>query len=114
MRSLTELVERKTFFLKIWKRMLKGEVSTRFRWIMLFSALLLSGFCIDSFAVVVSGRAAICQWKDARVWGQDCHEFKPERWINEKGDLKYERSAKFFTFNAGPRICPGKEMRLVS
>nr|TKR84891.1 cytochrome P450 family protein [Populus alba] len=42
----------------------------------------------------------------ARVWGQDCHEFKPERWINEKGDLKYERPVKFFTFNAGP----GKEM----
>ncbi|KAJ6986439.1 hypothetical protein NC653_019822 [Populus alba x Populus x berolinensis] len=50
----------------------------------------------------------------ARVWGQDCHEFKPERWINEKGDLKYERSAKFFTFNAGPRICPGRRWRLVS
>lgn len=30
--------------------------------------------------------------------------------INEKGELKYERSSKFFGFNAGPRICPGKEI----
>jgi cytochrome P450 len=67
-----------------------------------------SGHHVDPKAIVVLSGYAIGRM--ARVWGQDCHEFKPERWINEKGDLKYERSAKFFTFNAGPRICPGKEM----
>lgn len=42
------------------------------------------------------------------VWGQDCEEFKPERWISEKGTIKREPSYKFFSFNAGPRTCLGK------
>eukprot|EP00268_Persea_americana_P052695 TRINITY_DN59137_c0_g1_i1.p1 TRINITY_DN59137_c0_g1~~TRINITY_DN59137_c0_g1_i1.p1 ORF type:complete len:161 (+),score=23.78 TRINITY_DN59137_c0_g1_i1:27-509(+) len=44
------------------------------------------------------------------VWGEDCLEFKPERWISESGRLKFEPSHKFLAFNAGPRICLGKEM----
>ncbi|EEF36090.1 heme binding protein, putative [Ricinus communis] len=46
------------------------------------------------------------------VWGDDCLEFRPERWIDEKGTLKYETPAKFFIFNAGPRTCLGKEVAL--
>ncbi|XP_038882847.1 alkane hydroxylase MAH1-like [Benincasa hispida] len=42
------------------------------------------------------------------VWGQDCEEFKPERWISDKGTIKREPSYKFFSFNAGPRTCLGK------
>ncbi|RWR72331.1 alkane hydroxylase MAH1-like protein [Cinnamomum micranthum f. kanehirae] len=44
------------------------------------------------------------------VWGEDCLEFKPERWISESGRMKFEPSHKLLAFNAGPRICLGKEM----
>ncbi|KAJ3682399.1 hypothetical protein LUZ60_014972 [Juncus effusus] len=44
------------------------------------------------------------------VWGKDCTEFKPERWINEKGKSKYEPSYKFLSFNSGPRTCLGKDV----
>ncbi|GAB4832358.1 hypothetical protein Ancab_006374 [Ancistrocladus abbreviatus] len=44
------------------------------------------------------------------IWGTDSQEFKPERWITEKGGIKHEPSHKFFTFNAGPRICMGREL----
>ncbi|KAL5751871.1 hypothetical protein ACOSQ2_022378 [Xanthoceras sorbifolium] len=44
------------------------------------------------------------------VWGEDCLEFKPERWISKKGGIKREPSYKFLSFNAGPRTCLGKEV----
>ncbi|KAK8673702.1 hypothetical protein V6N13_112020 [Hibiscus sabdariffa] len=47
------------------------------------------------------------------VWGEDCLEFKPERWINERGGIKHEPSYKFPCFGAGPRKCLGKEMAFV-
>lgn len=47
------------------------------------------------------------------VWGEDCLEFKPERWISNSGKVKHEPSYKFTAFNAGPRTCLGKEMAFV-
>ncbi|XP_047329018.1 alkane hydroxylase MAH1-like [Impatiens glandulifera] len=44
------------------------------------------------------------------IWGDDCLEFKPERWFTEKGTIKHEPSYKFFAFNAGPRTCLGKDV----
>ncbi|PIA47894.1 hypothetical protein AQUCO_01400472v1 [Aquilegia coerulea] len=44
------------------------------------------------------------------VWGKDCLEFRPERWISEEGGIKYVPSYKFMAFNAGPRTCLGKEI----
>ncbi|KAJ8564984.1 hypothetical protein K7X08_001444 [Anisodus acutangulus] len=44
------------------------------------------------------------------IWGKDASEFKPERWISNKGTVKHEPSYKFFSFNAGPRTCLGKEV----
>ncbi|XP_074574527.1 noroxomaritidine synthase 3-like [Curcuma longa] len=44
------------------------------------------------------------------VWGMDCGEFRPERWISEKGRLRHEPSYKFMSFNSGPRTCLGKEV----
>ncbi|XP_030527458.1 alkane hydroxylase MAH1-like [Rhodamnia argentea] len=44
------------------------------------------------------------------VWGEDCLEFRPERWISERGGIRHEPSYKFLAFNAGPRTCLGKEM----
>ncbi|KAF5195398.1 Cytochrome p450, partial [Thalictrum thalictroides] len=43
------------------------------------------------------------------VWGKDCMEFKPERWITKDGQLSNEPMNKFYTFGAGPRICLGKD-----
>ncbi|XP_031116888.1 alkane hydroxylase MAH1-like [Ipomoea triloba] len=44
------------------------------------------------------------------VWGKDCMEFKPERWISPDGGIKRQPSYKYPVFNAGPRSCIGREM----
>ncbi|XP_074381074.1 alkane hydroxylase MAH1-like [Apium graveolens] len=46
------------------------------------------------------------------IWGKDCLEFKPERWITEQGRIRHQPSYKFVAFNAGPRFCLGKDMAL--
>ncbi|KAJ4897356.1 Cytochrome P450 94B1 [Raphanus sativus] len=51
-----------------------------------------------------------------KVWGQDWDEFKPNRWFEAepnygtKPALKSVSSFKFPVFQAGPRVCIGKEM----
>ncbi|XVE55131.1 hypothetical protein DITRI_Ditri03aG0135800 [Diplodiscus trichospermus] len=55
----------------------------------------------------------ICTYAMGRmtsIWGDDCHEFKPERWITHDGGIKHEPPHKFFAFNAGSRICIGKDI----
>ncbi|XP_050225394.1 alkane hydroxylase MAH1-like [Mercurialis annua] len=47
------------------------------------------------------------------IWGKDCLEFKPERWISERGEIKHVPSYKFLAFNAGPRSCLGKDLGLM-
>ncbi|PWA95965.1 cytochrome P450 [Artemisia annua] len=47
------------------------------------------------------------------IWGQDCLEFKPERWISQKGGIKHIPSYKFTAFHAGPRTCLGKKISLL-
>ncbi|XP_027923040.1 alkane hydroxylase MAH1-like [Vigna unguiculata] len=47
------------------------------------------------------------------TWGKDCLEFKPERWISEKGEIVKVASYKFIAFNAGPRSCLGKDLALL-
>ncbi|KAK6241023.1 Cytochrome P450 - like 10 [Theobroma cacao] len=49
----------------------------------------------------------------AWLWGKDCNEFKPERWITEEGKIKRELPSKFLAFNAGPRICLGKNLAFI-
>ncbi|KAK3419132.1 hypothetical protein EUGRSUZ_H04857 [Eucalyptus grandis] len=44
------------------------------------------------------------------IWGEDFLEFKPERWISERGGIRHEPSYKFVAFNAGPRTCLGKDV----
>ncbi|KAE8700876.1 Cytochrome P450 86A8 [Hibiscus syriacus] len=46
------------------------------------------------------------------IWGEDCMEFRPERWLSQEGD-KFEPPKdiyKFVAFNAGPRTCLGKDL----
>ncbi|KAF8028235.1 hypothetical protein BT93_E0980 [Corymbia citriodora subsp. variegata] len=52
------------------------------------------------------------------IWGEDAEDFKPERWLND-GIFQIESPFKFVAFNAGPRICLGKDfayrqMKIVS
>ncbi|KAJ8900284.1 hypothetical protein K2173_024924 [Erythroxylum novogranatense] len=43
------------------------------------------------------------------LWGDDAEEYKPERWLNEDGIFLQDSPFKFTAFQAGPRICLGKE-----
>ncbi|XVF22676.1 hypothetical protein REPUB_Repub12eG0191600 [Reevesia pubescens] len=43
------------------------------------------------------------------IWGDDAEEFRPERWLDENGMFRPENPFKFTAFQAGPRICLGKE-----
>ncbi|XP_073359590.1 alkane hydroxylase MAH1-like [Aegilops tauschii subsp. strangulata] len=47
------------------------------------------------------------------VWGEDCHEYRPERWVKEDGKLLHVPSYKFLAFNAGARSCLGKHISVV-
>ncbi|GAV68560.1 p450 domain-containing protein [Cephalotus follicularis] len=47
------------------------------------------------------------------IWGKDCLEFKPGRWITEKGSIMHVPSYKFTAFNSGPRSCLGKDMSFI-
>lgn len=43
------------------------------------------------------------------IWGDDCLEFRPERWLTADGkEFIMHDSYKFVAFNAGPRICLGR------
>ncbi|KAF5802723.1 putative cytochrome P450 [Helianthus annuus] len=49
------------------------------------------------------------------VWGTDCNEFRPERWLEEEnggGMVVYrpENPFKYPVFHGGARVCLGKEM----
>lgn len=47
------------------------------------------------------------------VWGADCQEYRPERWLSENGrQLRYVPSHKFLAFNSGPRLCIGKDIAI--
>ncbi|XP_057950360.1 cytochrome P450 86B1 [Malania oleifera] len=48
-----------------------------------------------------------------RIWGKDCEEYKPERWINKEGQVVRENQFKYPVFNAGPRMCVGKKFAYV-
>nr|CAB3485492.1 unnamed protein product [Digitaria exilis] len=43
------------------------------------------------------------------LWGMDAEEFRPERWLDDDGVFVPESPFKFTAFQAGPRICLGKE-----
>ncbi|KAF8776441.1 hypothetical protein HU200_003143 [Digitaria exilis] len=42
-------------------------------------------------------------------WGPDAASFRPERWINDDGAFRNASPFKFTAFQAGPRICLGKD-----
>ncbi|KAL3676483.1 hypothetical protein R1sor_026431 [Riccia sorocarpa] len=52
--------------------------------------------------------ASYAQARMPQLWGDDCLELKPERWLTD-GVFKQESPFKFTIFHGGPRLCMGKE-----
>ncbi|KAG8079090.1 hypothetical protein GUJ93_ZPchr0007g6390 [Zizania palustris] len=48
-----------------------------------------------------------------RLWGEDCREFRPERWLNDDGEFVQVDAARYPVFHGGSRACLGKEMAYV-
>lgn len=48
--------------------------------------------------------------RDPGIWGPDCAQFKPSRWIDSNGALRQFGQWKFHAFNGGPRICIGMHL----
>nr|QNS29996.1 cytochrome P450 [Nothapodytes nimmoniana] len=48
-----------------------------------------------------------------RLWGPDCREYRPERWLDDDGFFQPCDQFKFPVFHCGPRMCLGKEMAFV-
>eukprot|EP00250_Pteridium_aquilinum_P020172 c24734_g1_i2 orf=84-1865(-) len=65
----------------------------------------LKGYQI-SYNVFAMGRAE-------RVWGKDCLEFRPERWLGDDGQFVAASPYKYPVFQAGPRICLGKDFAFI-
>ncbi|EAY82190.1 hypothetical protein OsI_37391 [Oryza sativa Indica Group] len=49
----------------------------------------------------------------AAIWGEDCLEYRPERWLGDDGAFQPASPFRFTVFHAGPRMCLGKEMAYV-
>ncbi|XP_027187556.1 alkane hydroxylase MAH1-like [Cicer arietinum] len=73
--------------------------------------ILPSGHIVDPNTMILFSLYSMGRFED--IWGKDCLEFKPERWISERGRIVHEPSYKFFTFNAGPRTCLGKDLSFI-
>nr|UHB15512.1 cytochrome P450 [Paris polyphylla] len=47
------------------------------------------------------------------IWGKDCLEFRPERWLDEVGVFKPTDPFRYPVFHAGPRLCLGKDFAYI-
>ncbi|KAI3816285.1 hypothetical protein L1987_15978 [Smallanthus sonchifolius] len=72
--------------------------------------ILPSGHRVDQNTKIILSFYSMGKMKS--IWGEDCMEFKPERWVAKGGGIKHEPSYKFPAFNSGPRTCVGKDMSL--
>ncbi|KAK1430885.1 hypothetical protein QVD17_13979 [Tagetes erecta] len=70
-----------------------------------------SGHVVDEQARIILSFYSMGRMEG--IWGEDCMEFRPERWLSGRGGIKHEPSYKFPAFNAGPRTCLGKEMGII-
>ncbi|KAK4416672.1 Alkane hydroxylase MAH1 [Sesamum alatum] len=67
-----------------------------------------SGHKVDQTTKVMLCTYAMGRMRE--IWGKDCAEFRPERWIMEKGGSKHVASNIFLAFSSGPWSCPGREL----
>lgn len=70
-----------------------------------------SGHAVDEQARIILSFYSMGRMEG--IWGEDCLEFRPERWFSGRGGIRREPSYKFPAFNAGPRTCLGKEMGII-
>ncbi|KAK9103509.1 hypothetical protein Sjap_020763 [Stephania japonica] len=63
-------------------------------------------FCVKKGDMVAYQPYAMGRMKF--IWGDDAEEYRPERWLSD-GVFQSESPFKFTAFQAGPRICLGKE-----
>ena len=75
------------------------------------SDILPSGHHVNPNTMILLSLYAMERFEE--VWGKDCLEFKPERWISGKGGIVHVPSYKFISFNAGPRTCLGKDLSFI-
>nr|AHF22091.1 CYP96A69 [Maesa lanceolata] len=69
--------------------------------------ILPSGHRVNNKIKIVFSWYALGRLKS--IWGNDCLEFKPERWISLRGEIIHDLSKKYLmAFSTGPRVCPGK------
>ncbi|GMN68988.1 hypothetical protein TIFTF001_038038 [Ficus carica] len=47
------------------------------------------------------------------IWGKNCLEFRPERWLDDDRVCRQESPFRYAVFHAGPRICLGKDMAYI-
>ncbi|KAK3162530.1 hypothetical protein QOZ80_1BG0090620 [Eleusine coracana subsp. coracana] len=47
------------------------------------------------------------------VWGQDCREFRPDRWLGRDGQFVPESPYRYPVFQGGARVCIGKDLALM-
>lgn len=73
--------------------------------------ILPSGHNVEPNTTILFSLYSMGRFED--IWGKDCLEFKPERWISERGGIVHVPSYKFISFNAGPRTCLGKDLAFV-
>nr|CAB3475099.1 unnamed protein product [Digitaria exilis] len=66
-----------------------------------------NGFSVDKGDIVFYVPYAMGRME--YLWGEDAETFRPERWLDEHGQFQQESPFKFTAFQAGPRICLGKE-----
>ncbi|KAE8734576.1 hypothetical protein F3Y22_tig00000757pilonHSYRG00008 [Hibiscus syriacus] len=50
--------------------------------------------------------------RSEEIWGEDCMEFKPERWISEVGEFVHKPASLYLPFGVGQRACLGKDLSL--
>lgn len=53
-----------------------------------------------------------CRARDPEIWGPDAAEFKPARFLDEKGHLIKPDEWKYHVFNGGRRLCLGMNLAL--
>ncbi|KAD4178687.1 hypothetical protein R6Q59_022340 [Mikania micrantha] len=70
-----------------------------------------SGHVVDEHSRIILSFYSMGRMEE--IWGEDCMEFRPERWFSGRGGIKHEPSYKFTAFHAGPRTCLGKEMGFI-
>ncbi|XP_058195021.1 cytochrome P450 86B1-like [Rhododendron vialii] len=76
-----------------------------------FKEVTINDFFADGTFVKKGARVIYSLFSMARmefIWGKDCLEFKPERWI-KNGEFVSENQFRYPVFNAGPRLCVGKK-----